>query len=91
MLFRAGSLRQTGEVLKRLGALQFTTGNLATPVLVVLGLGYVAHWVPRPALDKIYAGWNWLPSPAQAVVILGVALGLYYVSSTNVQFIYGNF
>jgi len=91
VLFRAGSLRQTGEVLKRLGSLQFTTGNLATPVLLVLGLGYVAHWVPRPALDKIYAGWNWLPSPAQAAVILAVAFGLYYVSSTNVQFIYGNF
>ena len=91
VLFRAGSLKQTGEVLKRLGSMQFTTGNLATPVLVVLALGYAAHWVPRPALEKIYSGWNWLPSPAQAVVILGVALGLYYVSTTNVQFIYGNF
>jgi D-alanyl-lipoteichoic acid acyltransferase DltB (MBOAT superfamily) len=91
VLFRAGSLRQTGEVLKRLGSMQFTTGNLATPVLLVLALGYIAHWVPLSALEKILAGWNWLPSPAQAVLILGVALGLYYVSSTNVQFIYGNF
>jgi hypothetical protein len=36
-------------------------------------------------------GWNWLPSPAQAAVIIGVAAGLYYVAGTNVQFIYGNF
>ncbi|MDX6306153.1 MAG: alginate O-acetyltransferase complex protein AlgI [Blastocatellia bacterium] len=91
VLFRAGSLRQTGEVLKRLGSMQFTTGNLATPVVIVLALGYVAHWVPRSALEKIYSGWNWLPSPAQAIVILSVALGLYFVSSTDVQFIYGNF
>jgi D-alanyl-lipoteichoic acid acyltransferase DltB (MBOAT superfamily) len=91
VLFRAGSLRQTGEVVRRLGSMQFTTGNLATPVVVVLALGYVAHWVPRSALEKIYSGWNWLPSPAQAIVILSVALGLYFVSSTDVQFIYGNF
>lgn len=91
VLFRAGSLRQTGEVVRRLGSMQFTTGNLATPVVIVLALGYVAHWVPRSALEKIYSGWNWLPSPAQAIVILSVALGLYFVSSTDVQFIYGNF
>lgn len=91
VLFRAGSLRQTGEVVRRLGSMQFTTGNLATPVVIVLALGYVAHWVPRSALEKIYSGWNWLPSPAQAIVILSVALGLYFVSSSNVQFIYGNF
>jgi len=32
-----------------------------------------------------------LPSPAQAVVVLSIALGLYYVSGAEVQFIYGNF
>ena len=29
--------------------------------------------------------------PAQAVVVLSIALGLYYVSGAEVQFIYGNF
>jgi alginate O-acetyltransferase complex protein AlgI len=91
VLFRAGSLRQTWEVLKRLGSLEFAASNLALPVLSVLVLGYLAHWIPRPTFDKVSDGWNWLPSPAQAALILGVALGLYYVSSTNVQFIYGNF
>jgi D-alanyl-lipoteichoic acid acyltransferase DltB (MBOAT superfamily) len=91
VLFRAGSLRRTWEVLRRLGALEFAAGNLALPVLTVLVLGYLSHWVPRRVFDKVSDGWNWLPLPAQAVVILGVALGLYYVSSANVQFIYGNF
>jgi D-alanyl-lipoteichoic acid acyltransferase DltB (MBOAT superfamily) len=91
VLFRAGSLRQTWEVLRRLGALEFAVGNLALPVLTILVLGYLSHWIPRRVFDKVSEGWNWLPSPAQAVVILGVAFGLYYVSSTNVQFIYGNF
>jgi len=91
VLFRAGSLQVTWDVLKRLGVAQFSTGNLATPVVVVLLLGYLAHWIPRTVLERMAAGWNWLPSPAQAVLILGVALGLYYLSGTNVQFIYGNF
>jgi alginate O-acetyltransferase complex protein AlgI len=91
VLFRAASLRQTWEVLKRLGALQFAAGNLAISVVVVLTLGYLSHWIPRRVFDKVSASWNWLPAPAQAIVILGVAFGLYYVSSANVQFIYGNF
>lgn len=91
VLFRAGSLHQTWEVLKRLGAMQFATSNLAAPVLAMLALGYLSHWVPQSAFDKVNEGWNWLPSPVQAVLILSVAFGLYYVSSTNVQFIYGNF
>ncbi|HEX8072347.1 MAG TPA: MBOAT family protein [Pyrinomonadaceae bacterium] len=91
VLFRAGSLAQSWEVLKRLGAMQFATANLATPVLTVLALGYLSHWVPANALERVRAGWDWLPSPAQALVILGVAFGLYYLSSTDVQFIYGNF
>jgi D-alanyl-lipoteichoic acid acyltransferase DltB (MBOAT superfamily) len=91
VLFRAGSLPKTWEVLKRLGALQFATANLATPVLIVLAVGYLSHWFPNSAFEKISSGWGWLPSPVQALVILAIALGLYYVSSTNVQFIYGNF
>ena len=91
VLFRAGSLRQTWEVLKRLGAMQFATSNLATPVLAILALGYLSHWVPLRAFEKVNKGWHLLPSPVQAVLILSVAFALYYVSSTNVQFIYGNF
>ncbi|HYX31104.1 MAG TPA: MBOAT family protein [Pyrinomonadaceae bacterium] len=91
LLFRAGSLRAAWEVLARLGAWQFSAANLARPVLFVLLLGYVVHWLPRRAFDSIFTLWHWLPSPAQAVVIVTIALGLYYVSSTNVQFIYGNF
>jgi D-alanyl-lipoteichoic acid acyltransferase DltB (MBOAT superfamily) len=91
VLFRAGSLQQTWEVLKRLGAFEFNAANLALPVISALAIGYLAHWIPNRAFEKVCKGWDWLPSPAQAVLILAVAVGLYYVSSTNVQFIYGNF
>lgn len=91
VLFRAESLPHAWEVVKRLGAFQFSTANLALPVICALVLGYIAHWLPSWTVERVRNGWDWLPSPAQAGVILAVAVGLYYVSSTNVPFIYGNF
>lgn len=91
VFFRAESLRQAWEVLARLGAMKFETANLAPPVLAALGLGYLSHWFPLGALEKVRDGWGWLPSPVQAALVLSVAYGLYYLSSAEAQFIYGNF
>jgi alginate O-acetyltransferase complex protein AlgI len=91
VFFRAASAEQAWEVLKRFGALNFEAGNLQWPVLTVLLVGYSSHWFPANALERIRSGWTWLPAPAQAVLILSVAVGLYYLSSAEVQFIYGNF
>ena len=91
VFFRAASLQQAWEVLARLGALEFEAANLAPPVVAVLLGGYVSHWIPQNALEKVRDGWNWLPSPAQAALILSLAYGLYYLSSVEQPFIYGNF
>jgi D-alanyl-lipoteichoic acid acyltransferase DltB (MBOAT superfamily) len=91
VFFRAASLRQAWDVLARLGAFKFEGANLAPPVLAVLVLGYLSHWIPKGAFEKASDGWAWLPSPVQAGLILSIAYGLYYLSSAEVQFIYGNF
>jgi len=91
LFFRASSLHQAGEVLARLFALKFEMANLAPSVLAVMLIGYLSHWVPQGALSKVRDGWAWLPSPVQAALFLSVAYGLYYLSSSEVQFIYGNF
>jgi D-alanyl-lipoteichoic acid acyltransferase DltB (MBOAT superfamily) len=105
VFFRAESVHQAWAVLARLGALKFEMANLLAPVfsipfgagslpvsvLLVLILSYLAHWFPKNALDHVEGGWRWLPSPVQAVMILSIAFGLYYISGTEVQFIYGNF
>ena len=105
VFFRAESVGQAGEVLARLGAMNFEATNLITPVfsipfgagalpvsvLLVLLLSYLAHWFPKNALDSVRGGFTWLPSPVQAALILSIAFGLYYMSGTEVQFIYGNF
>ena len=91
IVFRSENLNQVFEVLKRLTVFQFSTGNLPTSLVLLLFVGFASHWIPTKALNSIRSGWSWLPSPAQAVVVLSVALGLYYVSDAEVQFIYGNF
>ena len=91
VVFRAESLAQAWEVLRRLGVMQFATGNLVVPVLTVLATGYLAHWFPSRALERVGRGWVWLPAPLQAAIVLVVAFGLYYISGTEAQFIYGNF
>jgi len=91
VLFRAGSVRAVWDIVARLGALQFSTANLSRPILLVLIVGFLTHWISQRTFDSASTIWNWLPSPAQAIVIVSVAFGLYYVSSANAQFIYGNF
>jgi alginate O-acetyltransferase complex protein AlgI len=91
VFFRASSVEQAWEVLKRFGSMNFEAGNLQWPVLTILVVGYLSHWFPKNALDRVRTGWAWLPSPVQAVLIIWTAVGLYYLSSAEVQFIYGNF
>ena len=91
VVFRAESLAGAWQVIKRLGALQFAAGNLSTPILLVLAAAYLSHWSPAIVSTRIDRGWAWLPAPVQAAIILCVAMGLYYVSGAEAQFIYGNF
>lgn len=91
VVFRAESLSGAWAVLKRLFALKFAAGNLPISTLIVLTVGYFGVWAPQRIWDKVLTGWARLPSPVQAMMILGVALTLYYLSGTEVKFIYGTF
>ena len=91
LFFRAGNLAQAGLILSRFKALQFSAPNLSWQVVTMIGIGFLAHWFPRNALEKLRDGWTWLPAPVQAAFILALAVGLSKWSSAEVQFIYGNF
>ena len=91
VVFRAESLAGAWQVLRRLGALQFSAGNLSTPILLVLAVAYLSHWSPEILTARIDKAWAWLPAPIQAALILVLAMGLYYVAGAEAQFIYGNF
>jgi alginate O-acetyltransferase complex protein AlgI len=102
VFFKANSVGQAWDVLARLGALRFEMANLlapvaipklsiSIPVLPVLIISYLAHWFPKNALDRVRGGFTWLPSPVQALMILSIAVGVFYFSGAEGQFIYGNF
>lgn len=105
VFFGASSIGQARNILARFGALQFSIPHLTAPVLnipigsfnlpvsvlIVLIIGYLSHWFPKDALDRVRSGWTWLPSPAQALLILGIVFGLYYASSAGGALVYGNF
>ncbi|HEV7394915.1 MAG TPA: MBOAT family protein [Pyrinomonadaceae bacterium] len=91
IVFRATTLDDAWQVLRRLGAMQFAMGNLSISILVVLGLAYLSHWLPGNISTRTQKIWTWLPAPVQAVLILSLAAGLYYVAGAEAQFIYGNF
>jgi D-alanyl-lipoteichoic acid acyltransferase DltB (MBOAT superfamily) len=83
IVFRAETVTQAFAVLKRLTVFQFSTGNVPTSLLLILVVGFASHWIPTKAQTALRDGWSWLPSPAQAVVVLSIALGLYYVSGAR--------
>ncbi|MEO6393107.1 MAG: MBOAT family O-acyltransferase [Pyrinomonadaceae bacterium] len=91
VFFRAGTVEKAWNLLKRLGARDFTAAKLAYPLIAVMVLGFLSHWIPENWYDRIRNGWVWLPSPVQALLLVGIGYGLYYVSGAEVQFIYGNF
>ncbi|MCU1264218.1 MAG: putative poly(beta-D-mannuronate) O-acetylase [Acidobacteria bacterium] len=91
VVFRAEDMAGAWQVLRRLGALQFSTGNLSTSILLVLAVAYLSHWSPKILTGPIDKSWAWLPAPVQAALILCLAIGLYYVAGAEAQFIYGNF
>jgi alginate O-acetyltransferase complex protein AlgI len=91
IVFRAENLSQVLAVLQRLTTFQFSIGNLPAQLILVLAAAFISHWLPAKSITAMQNGWRWLPSPAQAAVVVSVAFGLIYLSGSEVQFIYGNF
>jgi hypothetical protein len=59
---------------------------------MLVGLGFAAHWAPDRVSDLVRDGFIRLPAPAQACVLFALAVGLYFVASTDVvPFIYSRF
>jgi hypothetical protein len=47
--------------------------------------------MPGRLSEPVGQSWNRMPAPIQAAVIVTIGIGLYFISGTEVQFIYGNF
>jgi D-alanyl-lipoteichoic acid acyltransferase DltB (MBOAT superfamily) len=92
IFFRAETIGQAFAVLKQLTQLTADHTNLGLPILLLVAIGLLCHWLPdRPweAARKLFIK---LPSPLQAALLFIIAIGLYFVASSDVvPFIYARF
>lgn len=92
IFFRAESLDAALGVLKQLAACSVDTANLAAPVVGVMALGFAAHFLPDRLWHRSQSLFERLPALAQASLLSGLAVGLYFVASSDfVPFIYSRF
>lgn len=92
VFFRAETLERAFALLRQLTALQMDTANLAAPVVLIIALGFAAHFLPDRSWQSLQKGFIRLPALAQACLLFALAIGLYFVASSDVvPFIYSRF
>ena len=92
IFFRAETVDRAIGVLKQLLTFTTDTSNLSIPLTLVIALGFIAHWLPDGWFEIARRGFVRLPAPVQACALFALALGLYFVASSDVvPFIYSRF
>ncbi len=92
IFFRAESFPQAFAVFRSLGTGTTNIENLPLPIAVIIGLTCAAQWLPDNWGNQLQRGFAWLPAPAQAMLLAGLAMGLYLIASSDVvPFIYARF
>jgi alginate O-acetyltransferase complex protein AlgI len=92
IFFRSETIGQAIGLLKQLFSFTYDTSNLPMPVLLIIALGFLSHFLPDSIFDRIGRGFIQLPAIGQAALLFGLAIGLYFVASSDVMpFIYARF
>ncbi|MFH1132596.1 MAG: MBOAT family O-acyltransferase, partial [Pseudomonadota bacterium] len=92
IFFRAPKFEQAWEILRGLCELSFGTANITPLLWCLLGVGFVTHLVPDSIVEVVRRQFVHFPAFVQAVLLLGVILGVKYATTTDVApFIYFQF
>jgi len=92
IFFRAESFGQALQILQRIGALTVGHANLPAVVLGLLAVGLPSHFIPDGTFAGLRRTFTRLPSPAQGLILFGVAVVLHEASvSQAVPFVYFQF
>jgi len=92
IFFRAENASRAIAVLHQVFSLTTDTSNLTLPVLLIIMIGFITHWMPDTIFEGARTAFVRLPAPLQACALFGVALGLYVVATSDVApFIYSRF
>ncbi|MGA7411362.1 MAG: MBOAT family O-acyltransferase [Bryobacteraceae bacterium] len=92
VFFRSDSMKTALQILAQIGSLQYSFENTTAPFLLVLGIGVVAHFIPKAWFD---AGQGWFarsPAVLQAGAIALLVVAIQYVATSSAApFIYQKF
>jgi alginate O-acetyltransferase complex protein AlgI len=92
IFFRADSMRTALQILSQIGSFQYSFENTTALFLLVLGIGVVAHFIPKAWFD---AGQGWFarsPVVVQAGAMALLVVAIQYVATTSTApFIYQKF
>lgn len=92
IFFRADGLEQAGQVLSRLVDGTTGRGNLPLDALLLTGLSFAVQWLPEGWLPRLRDRFTALPAPAQALLLVAVAVLVRAAAGTRVAgFIYQGF
>lgn len=92
VFFRADTFRGARALLGSLATLTTFHPNLPRPVVLVLAVGLLSHWVPERWYDAARIGFARLPAPALGVALFLVALLVREMESAEVvPFVYFQF
>ena len=92
IFFRAADFGTAMTILSRIGSLTGSTANLSGPILLVLAIALVSHYIPKKWYDWSVAVYVRAPFYAQAAALALLVLGLQnVVQSGAAPFIYQRF
>jgi alginate O-acetyltransferase complex protein AlgI len=92
IFFRAPTFKQALLILKQLGTMTTFHPNLPPLVVALLAIGFVSHFTPRAAYQRVRRAFTELPAPAQGAALFAVAVALHEAASTAaVPFVYFQF
>jgi D-alanyl-lipoteichoic acid acyltransferase DltB (MBOAT superfamily) len=92
VFFRASDVDNAGEMIAGLGTGSFSVTQVPTAVLLVMGIGFAAHYTPKAWIEALRARFVALSAPAQGTVLATVGACLMLVASGEVvPYIYFQF
>ena len=92
IFFRAPDFETAWSILQRIGSLTVSFANVSPELWMILGIGVLAHYVPKKWYDFSLSVYVRAPFYAQAAALAVLVFGLQYVAQTGATpFIYTKF
>ncbi|MDX1984614.1 MAG: MBOAT family O-acyltransferase [Bryobacteraceae bacterium] len=92
IFFRAGSMEGAFAVLARIASGTIAFANISAPILIILGIGAAAHYLPEKWENWCSSGFARTPFYVQAAAMALLLLAIHYVAATGAApFIYTRF